>query len=719
MLVQLPFFIGIGFCFGLLQQRGVALLYIALRWGNGWRVFLAQMFFLGLATLAGLALIKALDGPGLGAGLQFAGLVVGWAGGRWFAQAPAERDKAVFVAAAGVFVAIGAFEYEYHSLGKLTDFSAGGVSLKFAERETVGERSVTHAVEYTGNEPFRGRARLTFAVGTLLNLPDYIDRDEQYAELFSGYEFASRSPTDIATLEGNLAVERQFEPMTRQYLAFFCAKIYPLAKLLSALHEIRKGEVSSITLNPSLIAEIRDAYESMLYPPMEERAPSKYPEAVLGPDGSQQFWGVDGFEPALHQTTDSVNRMVARISPSMNSRPPPMACSTHSETRLSLPTFGNSKEYTSEDAFSFVSYFAATAALAEFAIDNRERSLQLLDDILLNGSPIDRGDKAAKEKAEKVGAKSMPDSLAIPPERSQSFIHCQTLKDDNKPDKQGSLNRRRCEAAAMRLQIARRVVARVRLETLEDALIEQADNRDLTAIRISLLKRTIMDMETLVAMMGEAADFEKDAPKFDMQAFFGARVGVSGVGCAARVPPDEPARGLVARWMTSLTSYRSNALESAANRPDVVSANPSLVPILDQWARDVSGFNVDCVKPWLPENWLENLRAKLLVLAAEYWEAKGERFGLAAAAETRLAELGVTYSAQVAAICDARNEFQFASQLYKMPGGFAADEYNMSLDDRAGANSHPKIIAQMEEDYLRAKTALSHLPAAESEKACP
>jgi len=92
MLVQLPFFIGIGFCFGLLQQRGVALLYIALRWGNGWRVFLAQMFFLGLATLAGLALIKALDGPGLGAGLQFAGLVVGWAGG---CCAPAGKETEI------------------------------------------------------------------------------------------------------------------------------------------------------------------------------------------------------------------------------------------------------------------------------------------------------------------------------------------------------------------------------------------------------------------------------------------------------------------------------------------------------------------------------------------------------------------------------------------------------------------------------------------------
>ena len=268
MIGQLPLFLAVGFCLGLFASPGVVLFFLALQGDGGWRVFLGWAILLSLATLAGVALLRAVDDPGIGLGLQFAALVVGAAGGRWFATASAERDKAVFVAAAGLFLAIAAIEYDYRLFGYLNKFSAGGVDLEFAgpASDKGGDTRVAGASTGPKNDPFSGRNRLNIAIKKLEQLPDFARRDEKYARMFSGYD---------AMLGKYRLTAPAPEPASKQYQDFYGQFVLPFVQTLEMLHDFHQGEISGISLDTDVIFALRKLYESTLFlaPPNGEASP--------------------------------------------------------------------------------------------------------------------------------------------------------------------------------------------------------------------------------------------------------------------------------------------------------------------------------------------------------------------------------------------------------------------------------------------------------------
>ena len=89
--------------------------------------------------------------------------------------------------------------------------------------------------------------------------------------------------------------------------------------------------------------------------------------------------------------------------------------------------------------------FRHAAALAEFAIGNRERAIQLLDDFLTKGSPYDGDRNRGFAASEKV---------------SKAAQLCGNVQDKSK--------KKSCEVHSEQLSRARHLIVRARLETLED-----------------------------------------------------------------------------------------------------------------------------------------------------------------------------------------------------------------------------------------------------------
>ena len=283
--------------------------------------------------------------------------------------------------------------------------------------------------------------------------------------------------------------------------------------------------------------------------------------------------------------------------------------------------------YTAQDAFEFVAYFAMTAALAEFAIGNRERAIQLLDDFLTKGSPYDGDRNRGFAASEKV---------------SKAAQLCGNVQDESK--------KKSCEVHSERLSRARHLIVRARLETLEDNIIDDSDNPGLTAIRISLLNRALRDMDSAPEMFAAETGFEE-------QALFGAHVGASGSHCELRNPAGPEDKARIALWLAAATTLRANALLAASVRPYVASVKPYLVPILDAYAGKARRIRRRLCSRILPTKFAAGLRSNLLASAAAYWKTKGERFGIEASDASRLSQLGLEADAQITALCNAPGIF--------------------------------------------------------------
>ena len=168
---------------------------------------------------------------------------------------------------------------------------------------------------------------------------------------------------------------------------------------------------------------------------------------------------------------------------------------------------------------------------------------------------------------------------------------------------------------------------------------------------------------------------------------------------------------------------RANALETAADRPDVVKIKPFLVPVLDGYAVEVASFDAECASKYasyLKDKLAPNLRSFLLTPVASYWEAKGEGFGAVASDEAKLSELNINPRKQIAALCIARNTYQFAKQIYVPTDGInSPDEDTLDMDQRGEAYNRPALEERMAFGYARSKALLENFSAADVEKNCP
>ena len=675
MIGQLPLFLAVGFCLGLFASPGVVLLFLALQGDGGWRVFLGWAILLSLATLAGVALLRAVDDPGIGLGLQFAALVVGAAGGRWFATASAERDKAVFVAAAGLFLAIAAIEYDYRLFGYLNKFSAGGVDLEFAgpASDKGGDTRVAGASTGPKNDPFSGRNRLNIAIKKLEQLPDFARRDEKYARMFSGYD---------AMLGKYRLTAPAPEPASKQYQDFYGQFVLPFVQTLEMLHDFHQGEISGISLDTDVIFALRKLYESTLF--------------LAPPNGEAK-----DFVDKLCRRMDAL-AAEARLNPDRATEP--ASCPPPDLPHLTPPLLRDdnaSRKYTRTDAYVATAYLAMTSALAEFALDNRERAIALLDDVVVRGSPFERKLRDAKDDLGKT--------YAADDRSAEAFRPCQDLG----PNPAALQD---CEDATRHLLAMRRQVARIRMEILEDSIIEVADNPGLLAIRVSLARRGVADMDDVVEKYrGVEAAFDPTG-LFDMNAKGEA------TSCSLKGPGGE-SRGLAALWIAAATTFRNNALDAAAQRPDVVEGHPWLVKTLDVYARQVESFDADCAGALVREAGVtltDRLRAVFLETAANYWLAKSQRFGAEPEDDAHLRALGVETSAQIDALCQSDRLFQLTANLLA-PATKSDRAADAALDLTARGNDYTDLPAgyRVRKNLLRGERLKKQYAAGDVAKACP
>ena len=681
MFYEIPFYLSVGFCCGVFSLWLGDVVALLKSWDENANNIGIIATFLLLLSGAFLAFLMASHGR-FAFELYLSAGVVGLAAGRWFVMTEWGWDKLVFIAAGGVIVMLGALEYQYRSLEHVTKVGAGSVNLEFAAAQKADTNAGSFLAPFVEqSNPFLGRYRLDFAISQLKDLPDMIWRDEIYAEMFSGFVVERAK-------DPNLKIDQEKGPWplldraTGDYAQYFCGEILPFVRKLKQLHNFHKGEVStSMNLKPEVTTGLRLAYERML---------------SLTPTGQspQEFLSGDmEFPNAIKRAMKAVDYEIEIITPYLAKPSPPEKgfCNLLNPSPGRISDLSASGQFTSTDAYTFATYFAMTAALAEFAMDNRERAIQLLDDVIVNGSPYDR--KELKDQ-----------SHPLAPELSPALTQCKQV------DPKELMT---CQRAAVRLQDSRRRVARARLETLEDNIIEIAGNPGLTAIRISLLNRAIRDGDAAIAPSGERSEF-------DLTSFFGAESAASKFGCALGGREASGYKRLsIARWMVGEITLRANALQSASDRPDVVNIDQTLVPTLDDYAKSVASFDFDCAEGLVPEVKDRTWRAALLASVAAYWEAKGNGFGATESEGSHLTELGAERSQRIEALCKASKFYQQAEQFHgPRILAISAEDDKATLDDRGRAYLPPTDIAKIKLGRARTLALLGNFPTADTDRAC-
>ncbi len=129
-------------------------------------------------------------------GIREAALIVGGAAGWWFARAEDGRDKAVFVAAIALFMAVIAIEYDTKLFERMTKFNAGSVSVELGnpQQAPAAEPKLQFVTDPNGAQgAFPRTNRIDFAVGQLASAGQSVLRDEQYAQALGGRSLCPHS----------------------------------------------------------------------------------------------------------------------------------------------------------------------------------------------------------------------------------------------------------------------------------------------------------------------------------------------------------------------------------------------------------------------------------------------------------------------------------------------------------------------------------------------
>ena len=218
---------------------------------------------LSLTVFLVILLLQLLKHRPYAAGLAVSTALVGWAGGRWFVQATWNRDKVIAIAAAALFVAISAYEYDTGGLRNITKFSAGSVDVELSpdSRSRASDQSYGGTTTLA-TDPFPGRSKLKLALYYLDNLPALMERDERYAELFSGYDkirLDLSNKTDLTNGSSSI-----IDNATNEFQNYYKKIIAPYTQLLDILQTYHKGETASISLENTVIRNLRLVYEKTL-----------------------------------------------------------------------------------------------------------------------------------------------------------------------------------------------------------------------------------------------------------------------------------------------------------------------------------------------------------------------------------------------------------------------------------------------------------------------
>jgi hypothetical protein len=219
---------------------------------------------LGLVAVVTLAIFASGWPMAGGHLLWIAAMAVGAMGGQWFAT-NGTRDQLAFITGAGAFLFLGALEYDHQLFAKLTKFGGSQFSVEFSN--DGGRNKLSNAqnpVPTLGspadnylNVVFPGSSGVDLSLGFLMELPNSIVSDEQYANLFTNINLNNSSTTiDLSPT----TIIPHMQPGIQRSLVFACDKIIPFVEDLFTLQQFYRNETSPIALPPNIVSAIKRIY---------------------------------------------------------------------------------------------------------------------------------------------------------------------------------------------------------------------------------------------------------------------------------------------------------------------------------------------------------------------------------------------------------------------------------------------------------------------------
>jgi hypothetical protein len=692
--VSLPVWLAVGGALGFLTSR--------YGFSRRWRPALARWLMkidgagAALGLFAGLAIIfVAVRGLPTSDALAFAALLLGLASGRWFAASPDNRDKMIFLGFAGVLVVVAALEYDRRILDNITKFGAGTVNVEFAPQKLAGVFGSPQN-DIPSGSPFPGANRLDMIVDMYSALPGYIDRDETYAKVFADVTPGRKnSPFDNERLEPKIA-------SFRDYATNFIA---PIGEQFRALQSYERSEESTFSRTPGIALSLRHSFELALssQDAIEAPSPSYGPsQESLGADMKSlritlvgELSAVCG-SPQIRMQTDAC---LLKKDQEFCADSHPKELVTYCKRAHAAPSapdrtvFNKVPPEAVDREFRYFAYFAIVVATAEFAADNRENAIQLLD----------------REISREMASPEFENGHVTP---SKGCLKSGEEQDVNA-----------CAAKnAKRLDWFRRLFVIARLEYVEDRLIEASENTAETPLRVATLRRMFEHFELAFQSMSDGAIT-------DPGLFEGALAEQPAASCRAPLSADPASSSQIARIAFSRIAVENDALWLAATEPEIVTAEPFRIAKLDRSADEVARFDVDCLPALNYPIDIGAVRWKQLDTSAAYWTAEGQRFGLEA--EEAQARLGLKPASTLAALCKAQVANRLALRAFsernagragidETPAAPSSEDPDAAspLDDRMKAYNLARAKSRLLDRATQIESALTAYPPGDRDRAC-
>jgi hypothetical protein len=687
MLYTLPFFVSVGFLWGIEIARGwvdmLALLQaVSGRFataapgttaaqpneaiGQGAAVAEAQAAAAARATqnanapaTAAAALVFALftllivvayfvfgDVAPRGAFLVLGALGVGGVSGHWFVGGEG-RDKLIFVSGAAVLLTLSALDYEVRIFDRLTSFAAGGVSVALStgqEGDDHGVREQPQLIEKQGS-PFGGAARLDLAMQEFGSLGEYMLKDEQYAHLFAN---------DVVVPGTARAFLDSLSKPSLALAVLNCTLAHETAENFLGLQGYFRSEsLMSPDLAQEVIAIVKSYYSRK---ETLGRAFDELTKALLD---------------LRSRSADDLNFTGREKDKDLK----PKLCDNLKNTGPEFDLANirqNEGFYTKADIdkqqYFYSVYHVLIVALAQYALGNREGSIQFLD-------------RNIEQQKQYFQA------------RREDFMAGGFCADDG-------VDCATANAKTQTLDLFRRRVTIVRLENVQDELMDAWGDRSISPERLSTLQRLSQDFGEALSEVrpGEAAHpalFRSD----------------DRTRCPDSLPSDPVKRNLIASWSFSRTTAITNMLDIVGADSNLLKINPALGDSLDLLADYVEHFDTDCLKPYYPENHLTPAAgAQLLRAAGDYWTSRSAYF--------RGAETGDMRRAVLAA-CNAKEDY-----LKALASAPDVEDKNdgayVKLDDDARKHDFELLGQRLKSSVFISRAALKeNFPAALLDKYCP
>ena len=177
---EIPFYLALGICLGLLQQSNVTYPSVDARISR----LVRTATVLSLTVFLVILLLQLLKHRPYAAGLAVSTALVGWAGGRWFVRALESQQSHSYrrprLVRRNQRLRIRHWRPpKYHQVQRrIVDVELSPNCRSRASDQSYG------GTTSLATDPFPGRSKLKLALYYLDNLPTLMERDEQYRNLF-------------------------------------------------------------------------------------------------------------------------------------------------------------------------------------------------------------------------------------------------------------------------------------------------------------------------------------------------------------------------------------------------------------------------------------------------------------------------------------------------------------------------------------------------------